>query len=130
MAITPTEQLQEAERCLSEAEAEIDLRKAASLAYYAAYHSLLPLAASLKSQFVYSGGVHAQLIAVLIDSKDMRHRALGYMLREARDRRSQADYNLSSDFSRGDAEIQIRNVRKLLAKLAELDALAAGAKTA
>lgn len=69
----------------------------------------------------YDGGVHNQLIEALLASSIPGYQSIGYMLRDCKSKRTKADYNLTTDFDLNDARIQLGNVKRLIAKLDELD---------
>jgi uncharacterized protein (UPF0332 family) len=127
MAITPPDLLNFA-RSLLPATTEPPWRSAASRAYYFAYHSCFPLAASLGLVDDGKGGSHHQLIQTLIThpvaaatrDKDMKIRSIGYLLRNARARRVDADYDLTCSFKSEMADETIGMVLEIQTKLLSL----------
>jgi len=83
--------------------AEVEHRVVASRQYYAAYHRRRREAQALP-MFTDSGGAHAQVIEALTRSKDMKLKSAGYRLRQCRDARAQADYEIEGQFTLADAE--------------------------
>ena len=98
MAVTPNA-LFEAARVIGQGESEVDLRNAASRAYYAAYHHCRLLGQSLRSPAPpLQGGVHRTLIATLTEARSSKLKSLGYMLEQCRRLRVSADYDIGSEF--------------------------------
>ena len=114
MAVTPRELL-EAAGALEERGSEIDLRNAASRAYYAAYHQCRRLAQNLRLRPAPgSGGVHRTVIDSLTDSGDRKLKSLGYRLEQCRKLRVVADYEIEVEFPPGDARTALAQCRKIL----------------
>jgi uncharacterized protein (UPF0332 family) len=86
------------------ASAEIDFRNSVSRAYYAAFHSCLPIGDKLPGFADEIGGEHARLISKLegkavcakTRNQDMSIRSVGYLLRQVRQLRVEADYKLDA----------------------------------
>ena len=116
MAVTP-DVLLGAARALGRGEAEIDQRNAASRAYYAAYHRCLPFGRRLGLSAEPGHGVHRQLLDTLIGSPDLKVKSIGYRLNECRKLRVQADYEIESDFSSGDARLAIEQCERILIQI-------------
>ena len=125
MAVTPQELLRYAESLLQES-GELRLRNAAGRAFYAAYHSCLPLYGRLDSGPETREGTHQRIIRLFSEyhgpdeSISRRIRALGVMYRQVRDLRSKADYEIESDFTKGEAETVLRTVKSIVERTAEL----------
>lgn len=116
MAVTPRELL-EAAGALEERGSEIDLRNAASRAYYAAYHQCRRLAQNLRlPPAPGSEGVHRRVIDALTGSRDMKLKSLGYRLEQCRKLRVVADYGIEAEFPPGDARTALVQCRKILDK--------------
>ena len=114
MAITPRELL-EAAGTLGQRGSEVDLRNAASRAYYAAYHQCRQLARDLRLRPAPgSGGVHQRVIGTLTGSQDMKLKRLGYMLEQCRKLRVAADYDIKAEFPLGHARTALAQCRKIL----------------
>lgn len=112
MPVTPNELL-EAAKAIGRGDAEVDWRNAASRAYYAAWHRCLPIGRSVGIS-AQPRGMHQQLIDTLTESRDMTLKSLGYMLRQCRDFRVDADYWIEADFSSEDARIALTQSEKIL----------------
>ena len=116
MAVTPRELL-EAAGALEQRGSEVDLRNAASRAYYAAYHQCRRLAQDLRLRPAPgSGGAHRRVIDALTGSRDMKLRSLGYMLEQCRQLRVAADYGIEAEFPSGDARTALVQCGKILDK--------------
>ncbi len=131
MAITPQDLLEYAESLILES-GEIRLRNAAGRAFYAAYHSCLPLCDRLESGPDLREGTHRRIIRLLSDyhgpdeSISRRIRALGVMYKQVRDLRSKADYEIDSDFTEGEAEMVLGTVKRIVERTAELSSVTLG----
>lgn len=119
MPIAPLDLLACARRLL-DAEGEPEHRAAASRAYYAAYHSATPELDTLDVVPDATGGVHNRLAESFIQNANFSIKSIGYLLRQAHGERVRADYALSNDFSRDEAESVISTVEKILDKLDEI----------
>lgn len=115
MAISPEQLLARAQEQLESAD-ELNFRDAAKNAYYAAYHLLKPLEAAINDPVKYGDGSHAQLIGVLANHDIGPVKSLGYMLRDCRLRRNQADYDIDDPFPRELAQLQVETVVRIFAK--------------
>ena len=116
MAVTPNA-LFEATRLIGQGESEVDLRNAASRAYYAAYHHCRLLGQSLRSPAPpVQGGVHRTLIATLTEARSSKLKSLGYMLEQCRRLRVSADYDIGSEFPHRDARAALALCEKILKK--------------
>ena len=114
MSVTPRELL-EAAGALGQRGSEVDLRNAASRAYYAAYHQCRRLAQDLRLRPAPgSGGVHRRVIDALTGSRDRKLKSLGYMLEQCRKLRVSADYNIDEEFPPGHARTALMQCRKIL----------------
>ena len=114
MAVTPRELL-EAAAALGRRESEVDLRNAASRAYYAAYHQCRRLARDLRLRPTPgSGGVHRRVIDTLTTSQDRKLRRLGYMLEQCRKLRVVADYDIEAEFPSDHARTALAQCRRIL----------------
>lgn len=119
MAVSPEQLLARAQEQLQSAD-ELNFREATKNAYYAAYHLLKPLGAAIDDPRKYSDGNHAQLIGVLGNHATMSVRALGFMLRDCRHRRNEADYDIESQFLKETAKTQVEMVVRIFAKHREI----------
>lgn len=99
---------------------EVSWRNAASRAYYAAYHACLPLGKSLPNYWDVQGGVHTQLIVALEnatarDSTSHRSvKALGFLLRQIRAHRIDADYLIEEKFDEPTADIVLKQSERIV----------------
>ena len=121
MPVTPNELL-DAAKVLGRGEAEVDRRNAASRAYYAAWHRCLPIGRSVGLSAQPGQGVHQQLIETLEENRNMTLKSLGYMLRQCRNLRVDADYEIETDFPPEDARTALEQCEKILNKAAALPA--------
>ena len=115
MAVSPEQLLARAQEQLESAD-ELNFRGATHSAYYAAYHLLMPLEAAINDPTLYKGGDHAQLIGVLTNHSANPVKSLGYMFRDCRVRRNQADYDIDTPFSRELAQLQVEMVVRIFDK--------------
>ena len=114
MAVTPRELL-EAAAALGQRGSEVDLRNAASRAYYAACHQCRRLARDLRLRPAPgSGGAHRRVIDALTASQDRKLKGLGYMLEQCRKLRIAADYHIEAEFPPGHARTALAQCRKIL----------------
>jgi len=119
LPITPLDLLACARR-LVDAEGETEHRAAAGRAYYAAYHSATPELDTLDVVPDTGGGMHRHLAEAFISNANFTAKSVGYLLRQAHGERVRADYALSNEFSREQAESVIETVIKILEKLEQL----------
>ena len=117
MPVTPNELL-DAAKVLGRGEAEVDRRNAASRAYYAAWHRCLPIGRSVGLSAQPGQGMHQQLIGTLTGNRNPALKSLGYMLRQCRDLRVEADYEIETDFPPEDARTVLTQCEKILNKAA------------
>ena len=114
MAVTPRELL-EAAAALGQRESEVDLRNAASRAYYTAYHQCRRLAQNPRLRPAPgSGGAHRRVIDALTGSQDRNLKTLGYMLEQCRKLRVTADYDIDGVFLSDDARTALAQCRRIL----------------
>ncbi|MDH4225568.1 MAG: HEPN domain-containing protein [Deltaproteobacteria bacterium] len=117
MTIQPDDFLKLA-RELAQGEEEIHWRCAASRAYYAAYHTCLPLG----NRFPPSKkdiGSHQKLILGLKESPDSAIRALGNRLSSLRDLRASSDYKLGDSFEKNDSHRAVKEAEEILSRHAK-----------
>ena len=126
MAITPVDLLRTAE-LLANDPTEVFQRAAASRAYYAAFHFCAPIARSLPLGLPNGRlGTHQRVIRALIRfdgsprGQRKQVRFLGHRLRQARDLRSRADYELQRDFTASDAELAVDLARQVLGSAGDM----------
>ena len=119
MPVTPNELL-DAAKVIGRGEAEVDWRNATSRAYYAAWHRCLPIGRSVGLSARPGQGVHQQLIETLTGNRNTTLKSLGYMLRQCRDFRVEADYEIETDFPPEDARTALEQCEKILDKAAAL----------
>jgi len=131
MPVQPEDFLESAKREL-EKDKEINFRNAISRAYYAAYHSCLPLDEILPDHggIKQNVGVHEQFISKLTayptacdklgKIAGMKIKALGYVLQQCKTARHKADYQLGAEITNGEAEAQITQTEMVFEKLREL----------
>ena len=116
MAVTPNA-LFEAANVLGNSESEVDLRNAASRAYYAAYHQCRPLGQGLSlPSSPDQGGVHRKLIDTLTGASNRKLKSLGYRLEQCRKLRVMADYVIGSEFLPQDAWTALAQCSKILSE--------------
>ena len=114
MAVTP-HALFEAARGLEQGGSEVDLRNAASRAYYAAYHQCLRLDPAPAAQSPPNHrGVHRMVIDALTSAGDAKLKSLGYMLEQCRKLRVKADYHIESEFPSSDARTALAQCARIL----------------
>ena len=118
MPVTPNALL-EAAKVLGRGEAEVDRRNPASRTCYAAWHQCLPIGRSVGLSAQLGQGMHQQLIGTLTGNRDLTLKSLGYMLRQCRDLRVEADYEIETDFPPEDARTALEQCEKILNKAAE-----------
>ena len=117
MSVTPNALL-EAAKALGRGAAEVDRRNAASRAYYAAWHQCLPIGRSVGLSAQPGQGMHQQLIGTLTGHRNPTLKSLGYMLKQCRDLRVEADYEIETDFPPEDARTALEQCEKILNKAA------------
>ena len=117
MSVTPNALL-EAAKALGRGAAEVDRRNAASRAYYAAWHRCLPIGRSVGLSAQPGQGMHQHLIGTLTGNRNPTLRSQGYMLRQCRDLRVEADYEIETDFPPEDARTALAQCEKILNKAA------------
>ena len=117
MSVTPNA-LFEAAKALGRGAAEVDRRNAASRAYYAAWHQCLPIGRSVGLSAQPGQGMHQQLIGTLTGHRNPTLKSLGYMLKQCRDLRVEADYEIETDFPPEDARTALEQCEKILNKAA------------
>lgn len=105
--------LDSAYQILQGAKGEVDYRNAASRAYYTAYH----LAKKRVDQSAAIGASHEKIIVALQNSPHQQERSLGNRLREIRNSRVWADYQLDEEFPRSESDRVLRIVKRLASKL-------------
>jgi len=125
MPITPEDLFSLADTLLGET-AEVCHRAAASRAYYAAYHVCLPVGNSIRTDAKPPPGSHRRLLFRFqnyrSEDSDLqsRVRAVGFVLEQARNLRTLADYSLAEDFSSALAEQSCKTARYIEGELAAL----------
>lgn len=82
---------------------EVERRVTASRTYYAAFHKCRPMA-QRQGLFADTEGSHAQVIQALTRNRDSKLKSIGYRLRQCRDARARADYDINEDFTSDDAQ--------------------------
>lgn len=104
---------------LLEGKSEIDLRNAASRAYYAAFHACKILADDLRLPSYAGGkfGSHEQLIERFRCSRELQHKSIGYILQEGREARKWADYELAASFTLEEAKSAVKSTQKIFGKI-------------
>ncbi|TVO79049.1 HEPN domain-containing protein [Sedimenticola selenatireducens] len=103
---------------------EISQRNAASRAYYAAFHAAKAVSNNLPQYQDVNGGCHTHLIDTLENhmvksisrDRDMAIKSLGYILRQCRTLRTKADYHISLEFTKKEAELAIAQAKKIIEK--------------
>lgn len=107
MSVVPQDFLDSAQHLLDQNPSrEIDWRNAASRAYYALYHfARIYAEQNLISPSTYSDTTHKRLIQLYLDAgkSDMWLLSVGYIIKNARNIRTNADYKCNLDFMRSDA---------------------------
>lgn len=104
---------------------EIDFRNSASRSFYGVYHSCEDLRQKLDIPIFadINGGSHAKLIESLVgcschDTATNRAiKCIGYMLKQCRGIRREADYKLSDDFSISDADTAVLQAERIMMKI-------------
>lgn len=116
-------------------EGEIHTRNAISRAYYSAYHCALQLNEKIPNHLgmVANVGAHEQLISKLVKcpttsigiKKEIadKVKSVGYVLRQAKTARHKADYDLSSDLEKSEAEAQLESTKILIGKITDVSLL-------
>jgi uncharacterized protein (UPF0332 family) len=112
MSVSPIDFLHTAENSLKST-SEIDHRNAASRAYYSAFHHCGPLANHLDPVATPKSGLHNAFIDIFINSSNFKSKAIGYMLRQCHDLRIKADYHIGDEFHRHEAEITIKQAKRI-----------------
>ena len=102
MAVTP-KQLREGAQKAELDGPEVERRVAVSRTYYAAFHRCRPIA-QRQGMFADAGGTHAEVIEALTRSRKRKLQSIGYMLRQCRELRVKADYQIGDDLMIQDAE--------------------------
>lgn len=114
MPVAP-EEILEAAAELAHEEREVDWRNAASRAYYAAYHRCRRLAQAEGLRIPETDSVHMALVDAFLENLNPRVlRQLGFMLRDCRRRRAEADYEIEASFSKALASIVVRDCERIL----------------
>ncbi|HYE37577.1 hypothetical protein [Methylocaldum sp.] len=134
MPVQPADFLESAKLELK-SEKEIHFRNAISRAYYAAYHSCLPLDDILPDhgEARTNVGVHERFISKLTKfptscdelarNAGMKIKSLGYVLQQCKTARHKADYDLRAEIGSSEAEGQISTAEKIFDKLSELKSI-------
>ncbi len=120
MSVNPIDFLAIAEELIG-GSSEIHYRCAASRAYYSAYHRCLDIGDALLGGEDETVGKHERLIRKLANypkteepkEVNMKIRALGHMLSQARNIRTTADYKLLEDFPLNKAKEVFLTVRRI-----------------
>lgn len=106
---------------------ETAFRNSISRAYYCAYHAVLPLDESLANHggIKTDVGVHEQLISKLENCpRSVQNwatfKSIGVLMRYLKKLRVEADYDLASEISIEQAQQQIKQAEKVLAKISEI----------
>ena len=102
MAVTP-KQLREGAQKAELDGPEVERRVAVSRTYYAAFHRCRAIA-QRQGMFADAGGTHAEVIEALTRSRKRKLQSIGYMLRQCRELRVKADYQIGDDLTIQDAE--------------------------
>lgn len=113
MAVTPRELLEAAD-ALEQRGSEVDLRNAASRAYYAAYHQCRKLPQLPPAPG--SGSMHKWVVDTLTASQDNKLKSLGYILEQCRKLRIAADYDIDAKFPSDQTHTAVAQCRKILDK--------------
>lgn len=113
MAVTP-EQLRDGALKAEIGQCEVERRVTASRIYYAAFHKCRPMARA-KGLFTDIEGSHAQVIEALTRGGDMTLKRIGYKLRQCRDARARADYDIDEDFTLDDARTMMEECEEIWA---------------
>ena len=119
MSVT-AKQLLEAAQVIGQRTSEVDLRNAASRAYYATYHRCRPIAVSV-GLAAGTTSVHSALIDTLTKSLDRKLKSVGYMLDQCRGLRAKADYQIESDFSPEETQTMARQCEEIWRKANLMD---------
>lgn len=119
MPVSPEDLFRRAQEQVQSSD-ELSFRDATKNAYYAAYHLLKPFESRLNDPTRYKGGEHSQLIGTLTNHANLKVRSLGYMLRECRFKRNQADYDIEQPFIREYATQQLEVVTRIFDKCRSL----------
>jgi len=117
MAIEAVDWLSHAKQLLS-LSSEPAYRDVISRSYYATYHRCLPLADGLDPTT--EGGVHKQLSSQLTGSFDRKLQSLGYMLKQFRSARVNADYFLDLDIGIKEAQEAIALAERIFGRANEV----------
>jgi uncharacterized protein (UPF0332 family) len=96
---------------------EVDYRNAASRAYYCAFHTCKKLLEDFPPTQSQIGAEHEKIINGLLNHQDKRFKALGSMLKDAKDQRVKADYRLDNNFTIQDAKLVVKFTDKILMEI-------------
>lgn len=129
MPVTPEELAQYAGQVFENSGSEVELRAAASKAYYSAFHTLRPLGDMIPEAPDNMFGTHKRLCHQLMNDcppgageRDQgKIRELGQLLLMTRDARHQADYDLSEEFSSATAKKAVNRASEIRALYRSLD---------
>lgn len=103
---------------------EIDFRNLISRSYYAAFHLSKQIAATLPvpiDKNVYKKlGSHEKVIIKFEKNPDLHLRKLGWLIKQRRNKRSNADYDIYFHIKRAEAAQHFLAIKDLLAKLEAL----------
>ena len=102
MAVT-AEQLRKGALKAEIGHCEVERRVTASRSYYAVFHKCRPIARA-QGLFADIEGSHAQVIEALTRGGNMTMKRIGYKLRQCRDARARAAYDIDEDFTLDDAQ--------------------------
>lgn len=110
-------------------EAEVGRRAAISRAYYATYHKCKSYPEEYHLAEEPGKGMHETLINSLIkghgpeidEATQRKLRSIGYKLRQARDRRKNADYEIGIDITDDDVQVQLIATKGLINAAKEFD---------
>lgn len=119
MAVT-AEQLREGALKAEIGQCEVERRVTASRSYYAVFHKCRPMAQA-QGLFADVQGSHAQVIEALTRGRNRKLKGIGYKLRQCRDVRARADYEIDEDFTLDDAQTLREECEEIWAIAEEID---------
>lgn len=115
MAIRPQDFLDTA-TVLSDSNNESDFRTSIGRSYYCSYHKALSyLEIEDTEDWVGGrGGVHQKVIDSLSDSGTLKIKGVSYILQAMKEKRTDADYDLSVEITQDDAKAALMSAKRII----------------